>query len=165
MKKVMVASGLLAVSLLVGCSEMEPEQEVQADDKEKTEQVEKKEEGKKEESKAKKAEEERDKDPEKLAQVNAAFQDSIMFSSGIIHNIEYKGEGIIHVFVDETAWASSTKSEKESFVLVFEKEVEEPLTYYDLRADDEAIHTHYFSAQLGDKVASQKMFGGFDIKR
>lgn len=122
-----------------------------------------KEEQKKAEEKAK-AEEEKQKEVEKQSQIvafNLASEELVKNSNGIIHDISLTEESNflqVNVFVDEIVWAGSNESEKKSFATTIGTSIENALsphsTYVDIR-----------SATNNDVVASQKLFGGWEIKR
>jgi len=64
----------------------------------------------------------------------------------------------VGVYVDETAWAASTDSEKESFAASIQQRIDTLLAPAD-------SYVFVFSEQNGDIVAQEKGLGGFDIKR
>jgi len=65
----------------------------------------------------------------------------------------------IRVYVDEATWAASSESEKESFAVTISGVVEESI---DAKDD---VMVDIVSATNNDVVATQKMFGGWKIKR
>lgn len=126
----------------------------------------------KKEAEAKKKAEEEKRQKEAEAEENAeiealiaAFQiagsEMVEKSNGIISdvNIVYNTNHFqVDVFVDEGTWAASNESEKMSFATTAGTSIENALaphsTYVDIR-----------SATNKDVVASQKLFGGWKIKR
>ena len=66
---------------------------------------------------------------------------------------------MVRVFVDETTWAASPESEKESFAVTVSNVVQQSIDAKD------SVWVDIVSATNNDVVATQKMFGGWKIKR
>lgn len=66
---------------------------------------------------------------------------------------------MIRVYVDEATWAASSESEKESFAVTIGNVVEQSIDAKD------SVWVDIVSATNNDVVATQKMFGGWKIKR
>lgn len=115
----------------------------------------------KEEAEKKKKAEEQAKIDALMAAFNIAAAEMVEKSNGVIPdvNIKYNSNHFqVDVFVDEGTWAASNESEKMSFATTVGTSIENALaphsTYVDIR-----------SATNKDVVASQKLFGGWKIKR
>jgi colicin import membrane protein len=135
--------------------------------KQKDEEKKAKEEAKKqeEEKKAAAEKEEKKKEEEERASLMVAFnlvtEDVIASSNGVITDItiaDATNYFQVDVFVDETTWAVSNESEKMSFATTMGTSIENALSPYDTYVDIK-------SAANNDIVASQKLFGGWKIKR
>jgi hypothetical protein len=126
---------------------------------------------KKAEAEAKKAEEKKAKEAEaakEKAEIDAIivlFQEAgaemVASSNGIIAdvNIAYNTNHFnVEVFVDEATWAVSNESEKMSFATTVGTSIENALSPHSTYVD-------IVSAANKDVVASQKLFGGWKIKR
>lgn len=120
---------------------------------------------------AKKAEEKKAKEAEeakKQAEIDAIivlFQEAgaemVVNSNGVIAdvNIAYNTNHFaVDVFVDEATWAVSNESEKMSFATTVGTSIENALSPHSTYVD-------IVSAANKDVVASQKLFGGWKIKR
>ncbi|SER88730.1 hypothetical protein [Psychrobacillus sp. OK032] len=94
-----------------------------------------------------------------LAEFETFKQLLIENSDGIITDVtvEYGSYYKANVFVDETTWAVSSESEKESFATTVSTAIKTVL-------DDTAL-VDIRSATNNDIVAEEKVFGGYDIKR
>jgi hypothetical protein len=120
---------------------------------------------------AKKAEEKKAKEAEEakkkaeidaiIALFQAAGAEMVEKSGGIISdvNIAYNTNHFaVQVFVDEATWAVSNESEKMSFATTVGTSIENALSPHSTYVD-------IVSAANKDVVASQKLFGGWKIKR
>jgi hypothetical protein len=126
---------------------------------------------KKAKAEAKKAEEKKAKEAEEAkekAEIDAIivlFQETgaemVANSNGVISdvNITYNvNHFAVDVFVDEATWAVSNESEKMSFATTVGTSIENALSPHSTYVD-------IVSAANKDVVASQKLFGGWKIKR
>jgi hypothetical protein len=97
----------------------------------------------------------------KIAAFQIASQQLISDSKGIIPNITIEDAGSylsVKVFVDEVTWAGSNESEKLSFATTVGTSIEKALA-------PESTYVDIMSATNNDVVATQKLFGGWKIKR
>jgi len=97
---------------------------------------------------------------DKLAEFETAKTAMIDNSSGVITEVTAEHTGVMYravVFVDEATWAGSNDSEKESFTTSIGTAIEQ--------AFGDTTLVDFKSALNGDIIASEKVFGGYDIKR
>lgn len=95
-----------------------------------------------------------------LAKFETAKVAMIEGSSGVITEITAEHTGVMYravVFVDEATWASSNDSEKESFATSIGTAIEQGF--------GDTTMVDFKSALNGDIIASEKILGGYDIKR
>lgn len=109
----------------------------------------------------KKAKQEKDERDSLIMAFQLASDKIVEESNGIIPEVTIEDASNyfqVNVYVDEATWAQSNESEKSSFATTVGTSIENALaphsTYVDIR-----------SATNKDVVASQKMFGGWKIKR
>jgi flagellar biosynthesis GTPase FlhF len=118
-----------------------------------------KEEAKKEE--AAKAQKEKEDKAALIENFKIAANEMVDKSEGIIPDVTINEESNflqVNVFVDEATWARSSESEKSSFATTVGKTIENALAPHSTYVD-------VVSAANNDVLASQKLFGGWDIKR
>ncbi|WP_243495329.1 hypothetical protein [Priestia aryabhattai] len=137
--------------------------------KEKAEQA--KEKAKKEAEAKKKAEAKEKKDKaeqeaqDKFANIVTGIQDD---SNGIIHGINADwstNHWSAKVYVTESAWSNSNESQKQSFVVSASNQVKRAILNSGLGKKDDPILVDFYSFENDDQIASEKVFGGFKIKR
>lgn len=143
--------------------------QVKADEEKKKEEEQKKAEAaakekekkKKEAEEAEKAKKEKEERAALIEAFKVAAKQMVDQSNGVIPDVTIEDAGSylqVKVYVDEVTWASSNESEKTSFSTTVGTAIENALapnsTYIDI-----------LSATNKDVVASQKLFGGWKIKR
>jgi hypothetical protein len=110
----------------------------------------------KEEAEKKKAERE-----STITLFNTATEQVVNNSNGVISNITITDNTSyfsVKIYVDEATWARSNESEKLSFATTIGTSIENALSPNDTFVD-------IVSATNNDILATQKMFGGWKIKR
>lgn len=118
----------------------------------------------KEKAEQEKADKEKQEKEEKAALIenfNKAAQEMADKSNGIITDVTIEDASSflqVKVFVDEATWARSNESEKTSFATTVGTAIENALAPHSTYVD-------IVSATNNDVVASQKLFGGWKIKR
>ncbi|MFP7445200.1 hypothetical protein SFC50_16045 [Bacillus infantis] len=128
-------------------------------EKEKEAKKQAKEEAKKAE--AEKAQQEKEDKAALIENFKIAAQEMVDKSNGIIADVTIDDQSNflqVKVFVDEATWARSSESEKSSFATTAGTTIENALAPHSTYVD-------IISASNNDVVASQKLFGGWDIKR
>jgi flagellar biosynthesis GTPase FlhF len=118
-----------------------------------------KEEAKKEE--AEKAQKEKEDKVALIENFKVAANKMVDESKGIIADVTIDEQSNflqVKVFVDEATWARSSESEKSSFATTVGTTIENALAPHSTYVD-------IVSATNNDVVASQKLFGGWEIKR
>ncbi|MGG3272403.1 hypothetical protein ABEP16_26195 [Priestia aryabhattai] len=130
-----------------------------------------KEKAKKEAEAKKKAEAKEKKDKaeqeaqDKFANIVTGIQDD---SNGIIHGINADwstNHWSAKVYVTESAWSNSNESQKQSFVVSASNQVKRAILNSGLGKKDDPILVDFYSFENDDQIASEKVFGGFKIKR
>ncbi|MEG8975397.1 hypothetical protein U8Y98_01625 [Priestia megaterium] len=160
---------IIAVQFTDSAKEAHEKVEAEQAKKEKAEQAKekaKKEAEAKEKAEAKAKKEKAEKEAQdKFANMVTDIQDS---SNGIIHgiNTDWKtNHWRTKVYVSESAWSNSNESQKQSFVVSASNHVENAIINSGLAKKDDPIFVDFYSFENGDEIASQKITGGFKIKR
>lgn len=162
---------LIAFATLSGCVRYSGGEPVDPEVKEKMEQQEEKKKAEvaaKEEEKKKlaqaKAEQEKKEKEEKAALIavfELAAEEMVKQSNGVITDVTIEDTSSffqVKVHVDEATWARSNESEKMSFATTVGTSIENALAPHNTYVD-------IVSATNNDVVATQKLFGGWKIKR
>lgn len=173
MSKKKAIAGFLAVAIVFGgisscmddeavTSEPVASEQVKKEEPKKKE-PEKKPEPKKEEPKGLTDEERKqfEQDVDKVfAEMEKAAQGSV--------SIEYHLNGdsyFVDVIVEETMWAVASDSEKLSFMNQVGDSVQLPFVGFGLVETIDHVWVDFKSASVGDKIGTEKMLGGYKIKR
>jgi len=161
--------GVVAIQFTDSGKEAHEKAEEQQAKKEKAEQAKEKAEKEAEAKKKAEAKEEKDKKEkearDKFANMVTDIQDS---SNGIIHGINANWQTNhwrTKVYVSESAWSNSNESQKQSFVVSASNRVDNAIINSGLAKKDDPIFVDFYSFENGDEIASQKITGGFKIKR
>jgi hypothetical protein len=106
-----------------------------------------------------------EKEKEERAAIMNAFDETskevVTQSNGAISDIKITDEGKyfwVRIYVDEATWARSSESEKMSFATTIGKAIEGALS-------PNSTYVDIMSAANNDTLATQKLFGGWKIKR
>jgi hypothetical protein len=106
-----------------------------------------------------------EKEKEERAAIMNVFDDTskevVTQSNGAISDIKITDEGKyfwVRIYVDEATWARSNESEKMSFATTIGKAIEGALS-------PNSTYVDIMSATNNDTLATQKLFGGWKIKR